>query len=189
MQHISEVKGLPVVGRFYWVSCILAPGIESPFGELRTKSPVWLPVIGPQHNDTEFLGVPDMHYHFDLRFFNQRLVQLLAIGECGARSVLRSVAGVEGILEGPVNRRLKCQRQMPLYPLEVERYDGHVEGFRVLAEFERAYSKERVTCGRCPHRGIPLNGLPNRKGIVTCPGHGLAWNLRTGEMASRRARC
>ena len=185
MRHISEVIGLPVIGKMYWVPCVMAPGIKSEADNIHTRAPVWLPIIGPPHNDADFLGVSAAHYHFDVRFFSERLVRLLAADQRNAAAVLRRVAGVEGILKGPINRRLKCRRQMPEYPLETQRCDGGVEGFAQLPEFERAYSKYRVACGRCPHRNFPLHGLPDNNGVVVCPGHGLAWNLLTGEMVSR----
>ena len=36
-------------------------------------------------------------------------------------------------------------------------------------------------CRTCPHRGLPLASLPaDKRGVVTCAGHGLQWNQKTG---------
>jgi len=36
----------------------------------------------------------------------------------------------------------------------------------------------------CPHRGLPLNTTPNENGIITCPWHGYAFDVRTGHCVS-----
>ena len=63
-------KGTPTdpthyeVGRFYRVPCVWAswPNLGS--------RPRWWPVLGPQHEDEEFIGFPYQHYHVDYRFLN-----------------------------------------------------------------------------------------------------------------------
>src|SRR5688572_15406724 len=99
MQHISEVIGLPVIGKVYWVPCAMAQGINSEADNIHLRAQVWLPIIGPPHNDVDFLGVSAVHYHFDVRFFSERLVRLLAADNRNAAAVLRRVAGVDGIIK------------------------------------------------------------------------------------------
>lgn len=68
-------------------------------------------------------------------------------------------------------RRLKCKRRLPAYPHGVapwmERLSEHYAGTCL---------KRNV----CPHRGYDLSREPVVDGIVTCPLHGLRWNVGTG---------
>lgn len=56
-----------------------------------------------------------------------------------------------------------------------------------LEEMEKAYAHNRLRDGHiCPHRGISCRGvIAESDGGVVCPGHGLKWNLETGQLVSR----
>ncbi len=71
-------------------------------------------------------------------------------------------------------RRRKCYRNNICFP----------ERFCPILEPE--FAQCRLTKGKCPHKNIPLVGLePDSDGNVICPGHGLKWNLATGQLVSR----
>lgn len=72
---------------------------------------------------------------------------------------------------------------MPDFPLQDE--NGHSLGWHKL--LERAYESVKLpSCLKCPHRGMSLKNLPqDEHGNVVCNGHGLKFNLKTGEMVSR----
>jgi nitrite reductase/ring-hydroxylating ferredoxin subunit len=53
------------------------------------------------------------------------------------------------------------------------------------ARFESKYADASAKCGTCPHRGFPLGGVPAKRGVVVCPGHGLAWDQATGRNVPR----
>ena len=83
----------------------------------------------------------------------------------------------------PVPLRRKCQREMPDFPSHV---DGWLNtGHRHL---EAAYRGCRLKPDHpvCPHKGFPLEGLPEKDGVVICPGHGLAFDMNTGELVPRQ---
>jgi hypothetical protein len=40
----------------------------------------------------------------------------------------------------------------------------------------------KTPCLRCPHRGTPLNGVPQKDGKIVCPAHGLCFDMNTGGM-------
>lgn len=84
----------------------------------------------------------------------------------------------------PALRRMKCVREFPTYPLKL------LSGPRGwLPKLEAAYADCKLKPGMvCPHRGIPLADVPAVDGIVTCPGHGLRWNVATGELLSASGR-
>lgn len=174
IEYIRDVRGLPEVGRRYLVPCGLA---------IISGKCYSMPLNGPQHADPE-IGLEQEHWHYDLRF----------ISDGFARQVLSRHYDDPGLwlihialeLRGEVtDQPRKCQRLMPEFPL----VNPHTGKPSMLAErLEPRYRDVRLKpdCRVCPHRGISLGGLPSdAEGRVVCPGHGLRWNLRTGEMCPR----
>lgn len=87
----------------------------------------------------------------------------------------RQPAVVARISGTPKLKLRKMRREMPIWPV-IDGEDG-----RWLA-LESAYANCRLKPGNvCPHRGIDLTPFEDADGIAVCPGHGLKWNLRTGE--------
>lgn len=170
--HIEDVKGEPVVGRFYRVRCVMNSGI-------------WFPVLGPWHDDKEIIGFEQEHFHFDMRFATKRNLQhwrthrshVLDDEEFCQRSMARVVVLFtdEAVM---VRKCLRAQHDFPMRTL-----DGNSNYMQ--AKLEQGYAGKRMTCATCPHRGFRLDQLPQKNGVVVCPGHGLAWNMQTGEMVSR----
>lgn len=168
LQRIDDLKEPPIVGRYYLVPCIKVTSAES--------SPVgFWPVTGPQHEDREIIGFAWRHWHYDFRFLThaQHLRKTLDRG-----SVLCTAQGEHkepGIAAEVVYKPRLCQREVLGFPA----YKAHW-----LPQLRDAHADARVKCGKCPHRGLPLESLPREPGtdIVTCPGHGLRWDLKTGKM-------
>jgi hypothetical protein len=169
MQRVADLKTEPVVGRTYLVTCVPLYVRD----RIRQKRRDWIPVLGPRHEDRDFIDFPHSHWHYDLRFVPEWYFgPTAATRPCGAvssadftRVLVRS--------DGPVRiKRRKCLRRMPRYPA--------VE-LSFLPALEFAYAAATVTvtaagCRLCPHRGLPLDGLPPEPGgVVTCRGHGLRW--------------
>lgn len=171
--------GIPgVVGVFYRVPCVLVP-----FGFYGLK---WVPVIGPKHRDVE-LGADWDHWHVDWRF-----VPASVLRSAGSPRLDWSPHGKVVSNDSPfpgehkltgateLKRRL-CKRQMPDFPARPR---------PAWAEMETA---QRARCDRlkdghiCPHRGIDLRPFAKPDGTAICPGHGLHWNLRTGELLARHS--
>ena len=73
-------------------------------------------------------------------------------------------------------RRVMCKAQYPVLP-----YEGGLWWQHAL---EAAYADTRLKAGLiCPHRGADLSTFqPDKNGCVTCPLHGLQWNVETGEL-------
>lgn len=181
IERISEIKGLPVIGRYYLVPCVNKnPDFDWPR---------WLPVIGPVHHDKEYINIAYLHLHYDLRFVNSRLWRL-EFPHVKVSAPDRAAISVVACLENVpiVERKMKCVRQMPPFPLAVKFPSGRTHNAPWVQSLENAFKDKIVNtaCARCPHKGLPLNGLPeDEKGNVICPGHGLKWNLHTGQMVSR----
>lgn len=170
------------VGKFYRVPCVKTTK------EQRVGRGAWVPVIGPKHEDAEFVGFPDVHWHIDWRFVADEIFAQ----ETALRSPKSAVFG-SIVMEstkpheyfGPSRalttefkvRRIKCRRTMPTYPNElVARGWG--------PKLNAAYKDCRMQNMTCPHRGLPLDGCETHGDVVTCPGHGLRWNVKTGELVT-----
>jgi hypothetical protein len=166
------------IGRYYQVPTVL--------GTLANCRWDW-PVIGPLHEDAEIIGFPDLHYHIDWRFVSARLyvrmVDWYGFSKYGASHLLalplhQGLRAHQIELPKPVIKRLMCKRDFPAYPR-----------ISWLNQLEEKYQDCVLKTAVCPHRGIALDNLPcNEDGIVTCPGHGLQWNLRTGKIVTGQHR-
>jgi hypothetical protein len=141
------------VGKYYRVPCVRTE-------DCRKSRPVFLPL----HEDAALIGFPHYHYHEDPRFLDSRDYKQFSFERVFCPTV--------GVL-GPAEYRLrKCKRAMPEYP-------RHMPWRISLAH---AYAKEKLRNGICPHKGTDLTTCPVVDGIVTCPGHGLRWNVTTGKL-------
>lgn len=171
------------IGKFYTVPVVYA--------ELFKAVDYW-PALGPKHEDREIIGFEHDHYHLDFRFFSKRrwdwfirrMMDTWFFYDkwCAWRNALAVplIAQKGYPLAAPVYRRRKCQRPMPDLPFEKQA--------KYLPKLYDAYQgyvlKDDLIC---PHRGAPLVGLPtDHEGCITCPLHGLRWNLETGRLQPPR---
>lgn len=160
----------PVIGRYYRVPCVWTD-----ISALNcTKR--WLPIIGPRHEDAEILRFEHLHWHFDFRFFTEHLYR--AIRKKHENFLLL----VQVASEKNSVREFRCVRRMPTYPTVVENKNP----YPFISSLENAYSSATLkSCKICPHRGLPLGGMPVKDGVVVCPGHGLAFSATTGKLVRR----
>lgn len=169
---LSPDQNVYEIGRWYRVPCV--------FGRMFDWER-WWPVMGPKHEDAEFIGFFQQHYHVDWRFVPKRFMprggNALAYPlhePSPAQLAAWPTTRINLPLPKPQARRAKCVRKLPPFP-----------ALRVpwLKQLEAAHAGCKLKPGLiCPHRGIPLASLPTIDGIVTCPGHGLRWNVTTGDL-------
>lgn len=170
VERVEELKSPPIVGVVYLVPCVRREG-------------AWLPVTGPRHEDRDIVKFDFEHWHYDFRFVPTKVFRSMtwegARAPHGCVLITDDGAGkrLPDVGSQVEYRRMKCRREAPAYP--TERAET-----RWLVGLRDAYADKRVKCGKCPHRGLPLESLPREPGtdIVTCPGHGLRWDLKTGEL-------
>lgn len=170
-KRLSEIAGEPVLGQYYFVPCV------------RTEWGV-MPILGPWHNDKEYLGVEKAHYHYDPRFVSDGFLDLhvRSFPACSnEQSLMASVMfDPEGKVK-PFECRRKCTRRMPDFPSQLR--EGKPAAW--LMPMQKAYT-QLTACGKCPHRGFPLSAEnADENGNVVCPGHGLQFNLKTGRVVDR----
>lgn len=170
----------PVIGKVYSVPCIKTTK------DCRYGRGGYMPVIGPEHTDKEFINFPSEHYHVDWRFasalaFRKATWVRMPEGEHSHAyaAVLQRWGygdpsyGMELTKGGVVMRRMRCKREWPAYPYSV----------KWMEKLEDAYACHKLKPGLiCPHKGLPLETCPTNNDVVTCPGHGLRWNVKTGEL-------
>lgn len=182
--RIDELTAPPVVGRQY-----LVPTVLYEWGGLTDR---W-PVMGPKHEDGEYLGFWRPHHHIDARFVTpvqaRRMRAVIDVDRFrGAGSPIAAVFAACAALplqqaEGraplpePVYAPMRCARKHHDYPLA---YSLSRPRHRDL---HAAYTGRR--CGKnaegllvCPHKGFVLNSLQrDEQGRVVCPLHGLVIDM------------
>lgn len=186
---LSEVAR-PEIGRFYMVPCMkVADSARTIWMDVGG----WVPVLGPRHIDQDHLDFPWEHYHIDWRFVGAQPWKyandesdLNVLGR-----VLTNTDGKGALRGSPELRRIKCKREMPKFPPRAAIY--HAWRGDVGIKWERLERAQAFACNKlkpgniCPHRGIDLTAFAQEDGAAICPGHGLRWNLKTGELMPRFA--
>lgn len=171
LQKIEDASEI-IVGKYYLVPTVHVPSLP--------KSLQIVPVIGPPHEDAEFINFPHRHLHPDRRFVSKLWLDYYGSSGRGAGhwSVIYSFKINErdtGMREGG-RVRMRCKRLADSFRLDVP----------WLTKLENAYRLEKLRDGHiCPHRGISCRGVIAENGGVVCPGHGLKWNLETGSLVTR----
>lgn len=156
------------IGKYYRVPCVRAL--------LLGRFDSW-PVLGPWHEDADFVGFNEEHFHLDARFLSVAQYRLLChkrpLGEINLFAVV--ITAYQLAAAASIRLR-KCKRQFPeQYPTERAKW---------IPALQDAFANKKVGPGLvCPHRGASLQGLtPDRDGCVTCPLHGLTWDCKTGSL-------
>lgn len=172
------------VGKFYVVPTVFVPTLP--------RGLQIVPVVGPAHEDAEFIGFPHRHVHPDRRFVSDRWFARYDVDTASGQPSHWSIVYNFVIEVDPKRFQLKPG------PTGVEwREPMAMKCKRLLAPFrddapwlrklERAYATETLREGMvCPHRGITCKGVQvDEKGCVVCPGHGLMWSAERGHLVSR----
>ncbi len=159
------------LGKFYSVPTV--------FGLFGYKWDHW-PVLGQMHNDIEIIGFPFVHYHYDFRFFNAaQWVFALQYTMDKPNAMVMSYDPIipETKLNPVIFRRRKYYREYPEFPSVNGRPVSWLP--RLAEKYKDAIMKDLI----CPHKGASLRGLPiDGAGCITCPLHGLKWNIETGSL-------
>ncbi len=172
------------VGKFYNVTCVVLKK-EFDYGDGYGLAPVkqqcffsqkqLIPVVGPPHDDVEYINFPDRPYHVDWRFAPQSVCNLAT--EHNYFAELGMVVDVR-LVEKTVVRRMKCRREFRMYPDK--------NGAKFLPALQKGFADKSAKNGICPHKGFDLNTLhPDADSCVVCPLHGLKFNTTTWQLVER----
>lgn len=176
--RVTDLQSPPIVGQRYYVYCVYVE--KSPL-TINIFEESWAPTLGPLHDDREIIGTPGEHWHIDWRFAPEWSMECSEKGRFFGR-----VAWKRRVKREPQWKLLKCLRLMPEFPILIGgEYEDDPSEVQWLARLETAYADAKISkCGKCPHRGIPLVGVPVVNGVRVCPGHGLAFS-ESGSMVRR----
>lgn len=165
LERVDLLTTPPVVGRFYLVRIVHAKY----FGQIGD----W-PVIGPEHDDAEFFGFYQRHYHIDFRFVRW------SDERAAERHSYVLYDHPSQLMGKPVLRRRKCVRSSMIFSIP---WNAKRDPLDVMREH---YAGRQCNKGKggwiCPHRNAPLGSLEPQNGIVTCPLHGLRIHVDTGRV-------
>ena len=163
-----------VAGRRYMVPCISHPDLKRKLFNWGK----WVPLIGPLHQDMEYINFEPWHIHVDTRFLtlsedgyysgSKALARVVTLSGRGEWSRLHNESYLDICDNALLDlRRLQCRRPVP--PVFPET--------RWASALQKAHAGCRIVDGLCPHRGIPIAcGRRLAPGVRQCPGHGLAWD-------------
>lgn len=186
LQNVEDATEI-VVGKYYLVPVVcVSPDVSV----LRR-----VPVVGPLHEDSKFIGFPDYHYHPDRRFVSQAWLDYYGTGTYSTGMAAGGQGGHWAAVYAYVitDRLTGLERCTSMFDLGRKRMQCKriVEPFRKdapwIQKLEQAYAGERLREGMiCPHRGISCRGVKiNDEKCVVCPGHGLQFNVESGHLVSR----
>lgn len=159
-------------------------GFSYPVPCVKTKDTgsEWIPILPPLHEDQMIFGA-DYHYHIDFRFLPEPRFKLWTEQFPEPGFALSRILFPKHIIAGPCKQRMEYLREMP----EFRCLDFEGRPFPQFIKLENKYRNSTLDLKtlRCPHRKISLQGMPIRDGKITCPGHGLCFQLRTGQLVPR----
>lgn len=162
----------------------------------------WWPIIGRWHEDADIIGFAPWHWHVDWRFVDEagrdaagraqrplsaKVLTATMIRPIGEHRTDEAVgAGAPAALP---NAAPEWWFRHELREPNENAPNGWPHTTMWLGALEERYAQAKL--GRhnariCPHRGADLEGfaLPGAN-TVTCPLHGLRWNIESGQLSPR----
>lgn len=182
-----EDAGVLTVGERY-----MCPALEMTSKGM--PGPMWIPILGTPHDDPE-LGNFSVHVHCDERFLTEEMVEFVRDRRQG-QNILNTilVSRIEGCDPRQAAHRAEWASTVQRRPFRCvrtcvdrerdnpsARHPGSSLEWLML-EMEMIRHRVDPRCMVCPHKGMPLSGVPARNGIIVCPGHMLRWREGTGEL-------
>lgn len=199
MERVVELLSAPIIGQKYMVPCIEVTNCVY-------EIDIVVPVMGKQHRDPVLGGQAAMsHIHIDQRFvtedqmkglFRRTAGDLYPNDETGYITVF-AVASSDGETQRVFEVEKECLREMPGFTHRRRSSQGiktywHLgQSLDHFGRFEDTMDGKvlKGTCKVCPHHGIPLGSITPIDGVITCPGHFLDWDAKTGKRIRRTVKC
>lgn len=167
--ELIEITKDPKIGETYLVrSVTIKKEVKSELGD------VYIPVFSESHSDGKY-GRGNEHFHVDWRFASEWLIEkkrkdfeTVFHSDVINREYFTPI-DKEWVLED-IYTEMKYLRDFPEFPKA---------SFRLLEDkMKDAIMKYMI----CPHHGTNLISCRPIDGVVTCPQHGLKWNINTGKL-------
>lgn len=132
---------------------------------------IW-PVVDEKHTD-EGYGQPKPHYHVDWRFMPEKIIQ--------EQRDFYNFEEKEKEYFMPVMEYETIEELYMDWEYLRDHYFPETNTFSDLRKFMEE-KKARMKKMRCPHHKTNLTSCKPVNDVVTCPQHGLKWNIKTGEL-------
>ncbi|MEG4596045.1 hypothetical protein QUB00_30165 [Microcoleus sp. F8_C2] len=129
------------------------------------------------HSDGKIIGFPDLHFHYDYRFWSDQLIKevfndwMYETPEDWPSRIQRA----EDVIGEPFLKKMVCVREMPFL----------APSYNFIPALEEAYKDHTPVNDICPHQGYKtFPSLYDPDGCQRiCPGHGLGF--RDGKVCKR----
>ena len=166
MKKIQDVEN-PQIGDFFMVRCV----------RIQRGSPnkgFWFPVVDNPHRDGKY-GLDTPHYHIDWRFVSDGNImdQRNYYRSAGIETGVQETEYIAPVLEEEVIE----ERYLPLR-YQRDHSFPEITAFDKLKEAMKDSVMQNLTC---PHHKTSLKSCKAVDGVLTCPQHGLKWNIKTGK--------
>lgn len=192
--RLADLAGPPEVGKDYVVPCVFHDYCDDHI----------IPVTGVPHlEDSGKTFGQAAHIHPDLRFLSDANYSKIvadakehSVKVTGQLGVEVSIHPLETVFFFPIGATLhdivrRCHREQE-FEFGYEAFHGNGSFYKPALNILEPHFKDRrmdVEIKRCPHHGTHLSNMRCRsskdgRACVTCPNHGLTWDLKTGEMVS-----
>jgi hypothetical protein len=183
MYKIEDVCN-PQIGQHYLVKCVLTKrwnerpaNREDYVIETYDRQDCWFPVLDIAHKDGIY-GQPNSHYHVDWRFV---LEQHIEAQERAFKHLYPRFQDAENLhYFAPVmETEVVKEEYIPLLYKRHFREFPQSQGFNTLKDIMKDVQMKNM---KCPHHNYDMKSCQVIDGIVTCPMHGLQWNVNTGKL-------
>lgn len=141
-----------------------------------------VPVLEPAHEDVDVIQFGEIHWHIDWRFTTQAFLEHKNEQQRKSQSNVPAAERFTGIVVCPANPKTATDGAIALKPLLCRRETPPFPITWFTQSLESHYAHTRLRNLICPHRGISLHNQPVKNGRVICPGHGLTWDVDSGEL-------
>lgn len=175
MEKVENIKRPLKVGEKFLVPCLVKRvTIDDQVNwldieDVRPKSKIHIiPVFNNPHNDIES-GQKEIHYHIDYRFvkhFNN-----------GVFPTIKNTHTLH--IYGEEIRPTKEFGNLEYHVLPV--INEEFKGITSPGMISKTKIKNCIHKNKCPHKGYDLSQVPPVNGVITCPLHGLKFDLKTGK--------
>jgi hypothetical protein len=177
-KQLEKIKK-PKVGKYYMVKCVKL---------IKIWGALYVPVIGNFHTDKE-LAFDIEHIHIDYRFMPYKTVKKLLYNRfLMAWSLTTLQSSILKNKKFKIIRR-KMHREFVDFPNVNELKGSFKRKYIKLQDTMKNNHCKLIDGHICPHKGTSLkNVLPNEKGLLKCPTHGLLFSSKTGNLIKQRVK-
>lgn len=163
MLRLEEICYPPIIGETYLVPCTNLKGFLS----------INIPVLSISHSDE---NNSSDHLHIDHRFISDDdLVSMDQYPMLTVRQIINKESLNISIL--PTFKQKDLVTELPKVCLRRFFFEDDILNVVFFIDGIKEMPNTEIKCGRCPHRGTYLKNIKPAFGQITCPAHGLRFDV------------